>query len=258
MQLLTFILALALTTAVARAEPVKICEDAGGWPPFIYASDKGAAIGVSVDIADRIFSRLGRKYDIHLLPWKRCLAAVLQGTQYTMILNASYNPERAENYLFSDAYYYIHPYYFYSLEHRAERPPIQNASDLKNYAMGGILGYNYSYYGLEESDIDNGGIYNLEALIHRLKSGQFDFFVENLEVVAGHFLVKGNPEGLRTLGYHPIPGLEPTPFYMLFSKTDQGRELQQAVNRVLSELQAEGELERILKRQLPFHPANAH
>lgn len=244
-------LTLAGTTAATASEgPVRICEDAGGWPPFVYADAEGQAKGLSIDIARILFARMGRDFSVTLLPWKRCLSEVEKGLNYDLILNASYNEDRAQRYLYTEAYYTITPHFFYDAKRFPEGIQILAPVDLKKYQVGGILGYNYSYYGLEEGDIFTSGIYNLEALIGRLKAGQFDLFVESYEVVMGHYLTTNHLSRQTELATAKIPELPPTPFYMILSKTAPGTELRDQINTILEAMKADGTLNQVIEAGL--------
>lgn len=248
------LLPLVLIASPLPAEPavVHVCEDAGGWPPFLYrarAGDvaKGEAAGLSVQIAEALFDELDRPWDITLLPWKRCLQEVESGKHYTMILNASFQPERAESYHYSRPYYRITPYYFFDRHTHPEGLEVRGVDDLKRYRIGGILGYNYSYANLNESDIQSAGIYNLEALLTRLHTQQFDLFVENVEIVAGHYLLRDDAEGWQALGMAPLPDAPPTAFHMLFSRSVAGTALYREADAALERLQNSGEIARLLQ-----------
>ena len=236
--------------------PVRICEDAGGWPPFVYADAEGQATGLSVDIARILFQRLGKSHTITLLPWKRCLSEVEKGQNYDLILNASYNEERAQRYLYTHAYYTITPHYFYDPKRFPEGLHIEASSDLKKHQLGGVLGYNYSYYGLTEDEVFTGGIYNIEALISRLKAGQFELFVESYEVVMGHYLTSDRLSQRNELKTEKIPDLPPTPFYMILSKHGQGPSLLEPINTTLDAMQADGTLGRVIQSGLNGEASN--
>jgi polar amino acid transport system substrate-binding protein len=259
--MLAFAIQLYSTTVIAAPEPVNICEDAGGWPPFIYQPPESPALapaGLSVDIADIVFKKLNLNYRITLLPWKRCLHEVEKGNRYVMILNASFNKQRAAMFHFTQAYYEIKPYYFYSRKTHPNGLDIGVLKDLHRFRVGGILGYNYSYYGLADDQIINTGIYNLEALLGRLHGNQYDLVLENYEVVAGFFLLRDAMREFATLGAAPVPELPPTPFHMIFSKTPDGLILHRKVDAVLSELKQTGIIEKIINARLSVNPASSN
>ncbi len=243
-----------LPAADREVELVRICDDSGEWPPFIHYQSRDAGkestiVGFSVDVIEAVFAENNIKFSIELIPWKRCLREVEQG-EYDMLLNASYSEERAEKYYLSSDYYAVTPYYFYSLKHNPNGLPIRSKADLSGYRVGGIIGYNYDYWGLETLDVDRYAA-DYAHLIGKLHRHRVDLFVENLEVIAGFSLIGKNYIGDPDLGYAPIPDALPTLFYMLFSKNERGQELMQLVNKKLADMQSSGQLQELLKKYIP-------
>ena len=104
----------ALCSAATAATPLKICDDEAGWPPYTFADPKNpqAIVGASADLLVDILKRAGYEPQITLLPWKRCLVEVEQGTM-SMLINAAYSEERARKYWMTTPYYSIHSALFY-------------------------------------------------------------------------------------------------------------------------------------------------
>jgi len=240
-------------SAASVSGPIRICDDLGEWPPFVYFERQNGVKsdqlgGMSVKLVQIIMGHYNLEYSLELLPWKRCLMGVQEG-RYHMLLNATENEERLKNYWPSVAYSQISPYYFF-LQGQQSAPTIKRREDLANYRVGGILGYNYEYYGLHENQVTTQGIYNYENLLARLQLGQFDIFVENIEILAG-FNAVGEPYLLRkNLAYRPIPGMPPTEIYMLFTRNEEGKELRNRVNQVIEILEQNGEMNRLRQKYL--------
>lgn len=229
-------IALSTTADMALSDTIKICDDIGEWPPFTYfARENGEmtteVLGYTVNLIDKIFKDAGLEYSIDLLPWKRCLASVESGSHH-MLLNATYNEKRAETFLFSDAHSTITPSVFFLKSTFPEGLKIKSKSELKKYRIGGIHGYNYDYYGLDESDIISKGIYNYEALIAQLKREHVSVFVENYEILTGFKLV-GKKYLEQSIGSAPIEDMPPTPVYMLFNKGKTGERLKSIIDKQL-------------------------
>ncbi|WP_169719604.1 substrate-binding periplasmic protein [Psychromonas aquimarina] len=249
---LSIFVSCALQAADREIELVRICDDSGEWPPFIHYQSREKTdqiVGFSVDVIEAVFAENNIKFSIELVPWKRCLREVESG-KYDMLLNASYSEERAEKYYLSSGYYAITPYYFYSRKHNPNGLPIRSKTDLSGYRVGGIIGYNYDYWGLETSEVDrDANDYN--HLIGKLHRHRVDLFVENLEVIVGFTLLGQNYIDDPDLGYAPIPDALPTLFYMLFSKNERGEELMRLVNKSLADMQSSGQLQKLLKSYFP-------
>ncbi len=254
--IIVFYLSVSQCFAAAGIQsPIRVCDDIAEWPPFIYKdrnsrSTKTIVKGLSVDVIKDILSTQELKMDLELLPWKRCLSELERGHLYDMLLNASYSQERAEKYLFSIAYYTVTPHYFYSKKHYPNGLNILAKENLSQYRVGGMLGYNYSYWGLQEADVETSGIYSFEVLISRLHHGTIDLFVENYEVIAG-FSKVGRPLLVdKNLHYERVPDMEPTPFYMMFSRTPRGEALRKLVNTGLQDWKDSGRLKKLVEASL--------
>ena len=251
--LLLCLLIAGKVSADVSTGPVRICDDISEWPPFVYferhhgiKSEKPG--GFAVELIDIILNGYGLEYSLELLPWKRCLLGVQEG-KYLMLLNATESDERQQHYWFSRAYSHTTPYYFY-LQSRQPAPTIHRQQDLANYRVGGILGYNYQYYGLEEQQVISLGIYSYDHLLARLQQGQFDLFVENIEILAG-FSSVGEPYLDRQgLVYRPIPEMPPTSIYMLFTRNESGRMLRDMVNASIDQMETNGELVRLREKYI--------
>ncbi|OZG74216.1 hypothetical protein BTA51_04140 [Hahella sp. CCB-MM4] len=249
----------SLVCAEDLPSPVRICDDVSEWPPFIYyvreKGKKSAELqGVAYEVVERAFSQYHLPFDIQLMPWKRCLQAVKKADIH-MLLVATLNEEREKSYWLSEVYGQTTPYYFY-MENHLPQPVINRRSDLARYRVGGILGYNYSYYGLDDKKVENQGIYNYRHLLARLKSGQIDLFVENYEILAGFRAIGESYLQTPNLSYRPIPGMPATDIYMMFTKSEQGWLLRELIDSVILEMKQSGELERTFRAY--FSDKNNH
>lgn len=241
------------TETSAPADVIHICDDGSEWPPYSYyervngeKTDK--VVGFMVDVVDEIFGKNGVAYTVELLPWQRCQDEVKRGENYQMLLNASYNEERAQNYHMSQVAYVTNSYYFYSKQNYSAGLEVKDKADLKNFRVCGILGYNYDEYDVPEIDT---GTADMTALIEKLHAGRCDLFIEKLEIMSG-FTVMGNDIlGSGQLGYAPIVGTEPAPFYLMFTKNEQGLELKNIIDTGLQELTASGRFNELLKKYVP-------
>ena len=241
-------------TAVPATDTViHICDDGSEWPPYSYyervngeKTDK--VVGFMVDVVSEIFGKNGVVFTVELLPWQRCQDEVKRGEAYQMLLNASYNEERAQNYHMSQIAYVTNSYYFYSTQNHPAGLEVKDKADLKNFRVCGILGYNYDEYDVPEIDT---GTADMTALIEKLHAGRCDLFIEKLEIMSG-FTVMGNDIlGGGQLGYAPIVGTEPAPFYLMFAKNEQGLELKNMVDAGLQEMIASGRFNELLKKYVP-------
>lgn len=235
---------------------ISVCDDDAEWPPFtFYRRADGVKtkkiIGSAVDALDRILRPAGISYTIELLPWKRCQLEIMAGTRYQLALNASYSAERERDFLLSRPFYRLTSQYFYSRKQHPEGLAIKGPADLKRYRVCGLAGYNYSTYGLipEEMELGYNGFANMIAKLH---AGRCDLFVEKREIIQGFTVV--DPEMARLLAdpqfaAGTLPGVRDAPFHMIVSRAvPYGQALQQLLDVGIAELEASGEMQKIMAR----------
>lgn len=253
------ILVLPLIPSLARAElpknsSIQMCEDSEEWPPFTYrkrenGTPTNTVTGFTVDVLTQILHKQKVSFKIDFLPFTRCTAEVKAGKKYQLITNASYNEERARDYLMTRPVYLTSSYYFYSRIHHPKGLTINTLADLKKYRVCGIHGYNYKTYGLDADEIDQSET-TFKSLAKRLQINSCDLFIEKKEIMAG-FAVIGEPNYLedKRLGYAPVPNVPPTPFYMLISRHYRyGQDLLEVLDTGLEEMERSGQLKKLLQQ----------
>ncbi|MBF0208136.1 MAG: amino acid ABC transporter substrate-binding protein [Oligoflexia bacterium] len=238
-----------------KGTTIHIVDDSSEWAPYTYYKRVGGKatkeiVGFSVDVIDAIFKKNGINYTIELRPWKRALEETQAGVKFHLILNASFNEERAAVFNYSIPYYTTTPHYFYSKANNPIRIIIKSKEDLERYKIGGIRGYNYIPYGVDMSKIDTDAS-DFVALIEKLKKGRFDIFLENLEPVVGYSTVAKNVLKDADLAYAPLTYLERAKFHMLMPKNEVGAELKKIIDEEISLMEKSGELNKILKKYFP-------
>lgn len=246
-------------TAQAATPPsirtVRICEDANEWPPYTFTERQGGRgtgrlTGFSVELARLILDRHGISHAIELLPWRRCLMEVKDGGRYQMLLNASFTPERARDYLLSTGYHQTHSYVYFDRRRFPEGLALKSVESLQSYQLGGIRGYAYPMLSAEQrSRMLRTGSY--PALFRMLQLGRVEVLVEDYEAMQGLARV-GVLAPLAEAGVvaMPLPGASPVPYHMMFSRDERGLALQQLVDAELARMQHSGELQRLLQRYL--------
>jgi len=246
--LFTLILACVIP---AFSRTIAICDDEAEWPPYTFYIRKDGKptkeiSGYSVDIIKLILDEQKIKYTIKLLPWKRCQFLLSAGT-VDILLNASYSEERDQKYYLSASHYQTMPYYFYSKKKHPKGLAVQKLADLKKYQAGGLLGYNYMIYGLEDHNIDLGAG-NFDQIFKKLEFGRFDFFIEQLAIITGLKSIGKDYLKGDNIGYQLVPEMKPTYFHMLFTKNEEGLKLQKIVNSGLEKMKKDGTLDNLLKK----------
>lgn len=236
---------------------VRACEDDAEWPPFtFYERVQGKATdrltGAAVEAMDRILERAGIAHTLVLLPWKRCQEEIKAGL-YHLALNASYSDQRARDYWLGRPFYRLHSHYYWSRRVHPQGLDIRSLAELKRWRVCGMLGYNYSTYGLQPADMDLSPS-SFQVMINKLHHDRCDLFVEKREVMAGFGAV--DPAMARDLadpdlGTAPLPGVPPTTFHMIVTRAQPwGRTLARRLDEGLVQMEASGELQALFARYL--------
>lgn len=230
---------IGLLTTNVQAKEIKICDDDGGWPPYTYADPKNKenVIGAATDIVKEILKRAGNVGKVTLMPWKRCLGEVESGAS-SMLINASYNDERAKKYLVSKPYYTIASGLVYLSSKFPQKPEIKTVDEMKKYKYCGLLGYNYDMYKLPAENLDMQAK-DEDQRFKKLRAGRCDFILADLEILKG-FVKMGqvNMDGTDSI---PIPESKPKEFHMLISRAESaGEPLLKTLDEGLEKLKADG------------------
>jgi polar amino acid transport system substrate-binding protein len=236
---------------------VRICEDDAEWPPFTYyertdGRRTSRLTGIAVDAVDRILKRAGLDYTLDMLPWQRCLQGIQSGA-YHMALNVSYSEERGRQFWFARPLYSLNSHYFYSRRVHPQGLPIQSIADFKRFHVCGLIGYNYTTYGLEPSELDLSPS-KFTMIINKVLHDRCDLFIEKREVIAGFAVV--DPEMAHALANPdlvsaPVPGVPPTPFSMIVTRAHPwAPALLQRLDAGVVQLEDSGELRQITAKYL--------
>ncbi|AZZ93218.1 transporter substrate-binding domain-containing protein [Hahella sp. KA22] len=227
---------------------VRICDDAGEWPPYTFyrvENGKKEIAGYAVDVAREILESNHIKYSIELPSWKRCLLEVRKARQFDMLLNASYTEERSKQYLYSLPYYWTHLYFFYLQQRFPEGLGEMEKNLLDTYVIGGLSGYNYTYLEHPGESMDTDSV-TYDHLFLKLRSGKVDLITADYEIMQG-FAHKGL-DLIATPGmqYTPIPNSPPQGYHMMFPRTPEGEYLKALMDAGITKMQKDGRLQEIL------------
>lgn len=201
----------------ARAgQPLSVCEDIAGWPPYTFAdpTNPDAIIGASKDFIFGILERAGYAPHITMLPWKRCLAQVESG-QTDMLLNASFSEERAQKFLMTKPYYSVHSVLFYRTSKYPSPPKLGTREEMQSYRYCGLYGYNYTMYDIPKAQLDTGAK-DEASRFAMLAHDRCDFVLGDVELLdAFSSMGKLSLDGTDHI---PIPGAKPKEFHAMVSK----------------------------------------
>lgn len=254
---LAMLLPVCCATAVQAALPssiptsIPVCDDQDSWPPYLqYQVVKGQRTGklegYSLDLARLILDKKSIQFEVEMLPWKRCLQNVELGHS-AMLLNAMGTPERAKLYLATKPFYSLTAVYIYLSA--GPTPRITQASDLGNYRVCGMFGYDYQPFGLGKDQIDQVA-HSFEQLVEKLNRKRCDILIGHYEIMAQRSKEAGtsifqNPQ----FSFAKIPQLPLVPFVMLISrKAPYAQELRTLMDDGFSEI-LNGPEDKILKKK---------
>ncbi|OOF10207.1 MULTISPECIES: substrate-binding periplasmic protein [Salinivibrio] len=235
--------ALALDTSSISA-----CGDGAGWPPFHYK--KGDNIeGYDVDVLNNIFGKEGVNVSVEMPPWKRCVLETKAGN-YDIALSASYNEERDRDYLLTDYYYTLQPSYIYSTRQNPNGLNISSVEDLNGLRMCGLLGYNYTGFGVDDSKVRKSAK-SFDQLVQKTEAGRCDVFLARYEILAGFKVAQGTDYLAGGMQVEPIPGNSGDKFHMMISREHpEANAIKAMLDEGVKEMRESGQLQEILDKYL--------
>lgn len=248
-----FLLALAVLVAAAPVQAalppeLRVCGDVLEFPPFVYfervdGKKTSTVRGYDVDVLNLIVAGSGRKLQIDMLPWARCLLLGARG-KYDILLDGIRVPERERDFLLAESHYAVTPLFLY-LKDRP-RPPIDSLDSLKQVRVCSQADYNYSTFGLTDAMISNRAR-SVDDAATMLKLDRCNVLLQELEILRANArlggidllndptLVQERPAWLGSLEFH----------YLVSRAVPYRRELLQLLDRGVARLRKSGELERV-------------
>lgn len=232
--------------------PVTVCDDENLWPPYVFTKDSKVT-GAMVELLDAIFKKTQIDHTLTLTSWKRCLYQVEHFSgepRFEVFINGTFSEERAQKFLVSDQVYSSGNAYFYSKTQFPVAPEINKLSDLKNYSVCGVHGYNYEMYGLTSSDLSVTAA-DLHSLFRLLKSNRCDIILNAYSVPFGS-LFTDKPMLDNTVDARIIESLPKQSFHIFVSrKTPRAKYLISEINQALQALKEDGTIHAIFSQYLP-------
>lgn len=203
--------------------------------------------GLTVEIFDELFGRLGLEYEIRLVPWARAIDSVRHRTCDGIPLLIK--TEERERFLrFSDPVVENREL-LYFLPDRLGNFQWEQLDDLKPYMIGLIRGYAYAE-GLMKA-IENQTVrvsYSKDSTLNfsMLRAGRVDLIIED-ESVAGPLLA-AHPEWAASIASAPKP-LSSYEWHIGLSLHTPLLQHMDDINRALREMRRDGTLARILDKR---------
>jgi polar amino acid transport system substrate-binding protein len=152
-------------------------------PPFVMFAQGEPVGGFSFELLGLLSKHMGRKLQVNLLPWARCLQEVKSGA-IDLAIDAYDDAERRKSYFYSTPYHTLTPQLFFKLRSPLDTQQIGKAEELARFKGCGIHDYTYEHYDLDASRLDRGASDDARMLL-KLKAGHCDYAVEELEYIIG-------------------------------------------------------------------------
>ena len=241
--------------ASAQNRGLTACADPPSWTFWVTdeAGNKTRSPNTfSLDMLEAAAARMGLTVRFIAEPWSRCMRQVQAG-EIDFGLGAYHSKERASHFAYSVPYSRATPQVFY-LRSRPLR--IEDAADLHRYRGCGLLGASYEHYGLQAKDLDL-GVNTYDKMIAKLKIGRCDYFVEELEVVAGYKYVDNDYLANPELMHGPVPGVVAPAAHLIAGLDTPGAALMPQLDRALQELVRSGQAAKLWRRHAPDIPYRA-
>lgn len=215
------------------------------YPPYIY-EDENTIKGLSVEIIEEVFTKMGVSIKITILPWVRALKQIKVG-ESDAIFTVYKTKERLEFIDFSNE---IIIYQIVSLfTHKSSNIVFKGSlDDIKRLNIGLVRGVSYGSIfddavrnnKLKKLYVANNGSSNFEMLL----SNRVDIVVSNK--YGAHYIIDKNKFQVKEL----IPEIERIPSYIGFSKKRELLEVRDEFDRILIELKKDNTYNSIIKKYI--------
>jgi polar amino acid transport system substrate-binding protein len=194
--------------------------------------------GFSVDLVRRLFHDVGREVRFRTdMPWTRCVHDLrIQKSGFGMDI---YEGGRwAAQMVYSAHYNTLTPQLFTLRDHPIE---VEQPADLKRYKGCGIVGGAYEHYGLKNEDLDisaNG----YAGVVQKLKGHHCDYFVEELEVLAGLRLSHEDYLGDPEIAHRTLKGVKRPSLHLVTARDSADAALMPKLDTEIEAMEKSGEM----------------
>ncbi len=232
-------------TALCAPADVHLVEEAN-WPPFTLEAGGLATHGLSYELMQLIFGRIGRCVEIELLPQARLLERLSKGRDDGVTL-IRFAPDRTAFLHYTDLPLVTLHGYVYFRSDWAGSLSVTRWEDLRGLRVGVVRGRNYpdDFKQAREAGVFTAvEVVSSEQLLGMLIRDRVDA-VPFLEIEAAEFLAL--PEYQSKVARAETFKVD-IAFYLALTSRSKQVVLLPQLNRVIADLQASGELARLLAR----------
>ncbi len=231
-------------TCAGSAPVIKLATDP--WPPYSLGQ-KGGALesGYAFDIGTEVSKRIHCKLKADLLPWKRVLACMKNGT-YDITFPIQSKPEREAFMIFTNVILEDRVFLWHLKNRKDKLPGWETIDDLKPYTIGIVSGYTYRDkmdQAIENGIIKTEKVNSADCNFKKLLRKRFDGFLESESVVMSFF--QKYPEYRNRITHAPQI-VSKDVFRIGISKNSPFVEMLPEINRVIQEMKEDGTIERIM------------
>ncbi|MEH6347847.1 MAG: transporter substrate-binding domain-containing protein [Bermanella sp.] len=213
--------------------------------PVCYKDEAGKIVGIDVDIVRELSKRLELSLDIQLVPWKRVLAGVQQGTADAG-MPLFVTEDRKKYSLYSQVP--LHESVMVAYTKVGRLIAYSDLKDLYGKSVGIRRGYSISpeFDQLaHEGRIKVTGVNDVQNMIRMIEAGRFDLIIDKRSTVG--FYLKQSGVKLQSIGQvGKAQGA-----YLVVSKATSfknPKSLLNDIDKVLMAMKEEGVIEEITKR----------
>jgi polar amino acid transport system substrate-binding protein len=172
MTVCTFTIPLNSVASELQKQPLTILS--GQWAP--YVGEALPSYGFISQIVTAAFEAVEQPISYKWLPWPRGKALIKRGRYFASFPYAK-TDIRQQNFLFSDAVFYVRTDFFYYKAHNA-KVDFKQLSDIKHLRIGGVRGYGY-VKRLQKAGLDLYLVNNAKQLIEMLERDRIDLIAVN-------------------------------------------------------------------------------
>ena len=241
--LLLLLLAVARPASAEAPLTVSVCTDPEPPPWSFWKRDANGGkttelSGFSVELVRHLFHEIGR--EVHFaadLPWPRCMYD-LRTRKTGFAMDVYENGPYAAQLVYSVRYNTLTPQLFTLRDHPIA---VETPADLKRYRGCGIVDGNYGHYGLNPKDLDlsaNG----YAGVVQKLKGGHCDYFVEELEVLAGLRLTHEDYIGDPEIAHRRLKGVKHPSLHLITARDGADAALMPKLDALIEAMDKSGEL----------------
>ncbi|MCG9695404.1 transporter substrate-binding domain-containing protein [Shewanella sp. Isolate11] len=253
---------LTAADSTVKTQTLHFCKGNSDYPPYNYFQNNPnhaqQNMGYDIDLLKMTFEGTPYNFQVHALPWKRCLLEVKKGN-IDALMSASSNEQRRQDFDFSEPYYYLTPAIFYLKSDYPNGLPTRDINELKGHgSICGIQSFNYKNFGVDD-DRFIFRIHHIPQLPYLLIKERCRFFLARQEILFSTLALNKITYLSDLIQGEMLTSVEQEPFYMLISKSSPNRKhIKQLFDAKVTELSAQGELHSMIDKHIQtlIHTSN--